>query len=73
MGLSVANQVDEKQYFSLSSISKNRMRELGFKITMKELKEKARKAPPIAVIYTGDVHIKSKRKQVNIWRYEDFI
>lgn len=72
MGLSIANQVDQNIFFSMSSITKTRLKNAGLNLTIAELKNKARQSPPYMVIFTGDKHNKAKRKQVNLWRYGDF-
>lgn len=72
MGLSVQNQVDKKQYFSLSTIDKARMNEYGLTISMNELRKQARLRPPFAEIYTGNSKDLKFQRRTKIYRYEDF-
>lgn len=71
MGLSVANQVDTRSYFSLSTINKVRMQELGLKMTAKDLRERAKKSNPYMILSTGDIY--GHQKNTNIYRYKDFL
>lgn len=71
MGLSVNNQCDKSQYFSLSTISKEAMRSAGLTMTAKALKELARKSPPHMTLVTGDYF--SHVRQTNVYRYVDFL
>ena len=73
MGLAVCNQVNEKVYFSISTISKEAMRENGLTMTMKELKEMARKRAPCFTIITGESHSRGQCRQTNIYKYTDFL
>ncbi len=72
MGLSVWNQVDNDKYFSLSTIDKKVMQKHGLNMTIKALRDLARKTPPHAEIYTGQSKLIGWRKATKIWRYEDF-
>ena len=73
MGLSVWNQVDNKKYFSISSIDKRVMKEYGINIPVSKLKEIVRKTPPHAQITTGSMNAMGERRLTNIYRYEDFV
>ncbi len=73
MGLSVYNQCDPRHYFSLSTISKEIMRDVGLKMTIKELKAMARKSNPSMVLITGETHAKGQRRQTNVYKYADFL
>lgn len=73
MGLSVYNQCDSRHYFSLSTISKEAMRQAGLTMTIKELKEMARKTNPSMVLITGETHARGQRRQTNVYKYEDFL
>lgn len=72
MGMTVANQCDSKQYFSLSTIDKNRLKELGIPLTVKQLRDKARRTDPFNTLYTGDSSFQGRQRKTKIWRYEDF-
>lgn len=72
MGLSVYNQVDSKQYFSLSTINKARMEEYGLTISINELRNLARSRPPYAEIYTGNSKDLKFQRRTKIYRYIDF-
>ena len=73
MGMSIKNQIDSNKYFCLSSIDKSIMRQYGLKMTMSELKNKARKTLPYAEIFTGQTDAEGgQRRKTKIYRYEDF-
>lgn len=63
MGLSVSNQVDTKIYFSLSTIKREVMQELGLNMTAKDLRERAKKSNPYMVLSTGDIYGHQKKYQ----------
>ena len=71
MGLSVSNQVDTKIYFSLSTIKREVMQELGLNMTAKDLRERAKKSNPYMVLSIGDIY--GHQKNTNIYRYKDFL
>lgn len=73
MGMTVFSQVDPKQYFSISKIDKKAMVENGLKMTVKELREKARKSPYVAEVLTGHPTDEKLRMKVKIYRYADFV
>ena len=73
MGDSVYSQCDSKKYFSVSTISRAVMKEKGLTMTIKELKEMARKSPPFMLIYTGERYAGGQRRQTKVYRYEDFL
>ena len=73
MGLTVCNQVNEKVYFSISTISKEAMKEAGLTMTMRELKELARKRAPCFTIITGASHAIGNCRQTKIYKYADFL
>ena len=72
MGLSLATQCNLKLYFSLSTINKDLIKEYGLNMTVKQLREKARKTAPFQVLYTGDDKFQGRQRKTYIWRYEDF-
>ena len=72
MGLSVINQINTKNFFSLSTISKERMAEHGLTMSVEELKEKARRTVPHCEILTGRPSVPERQRLTKIWRYEDF-
>lgn len=72
MGLSVINQINTKNFFSLSTISKERMAEHGLSMSVKELQEKARKSKPHCEILTGRPDVPGRQRLTKIWRYDDF-
>lgn len=72
MGLSVWNQVDNKKYFSLSSIDKKRLAEYGINMSISKFKDIVRRTPPYTKILTGSDRIIGEHRMTNIYRYEDF-
>ena len=72
MGLSVFNQCDKKQYFSISTIETKRMKENGLNMTKKELQERAKQSVPYAEILTGQSKLIGQRRKTKIYRYVDF-
>ena len=73
MGMTVRNQIDTKKYFSVSTIDEKSMREAGVKLSVQELKERARGSPHWATVITGDPDDKNKQRETKIYRYEDFL
>ena len=72
MGMSVWNQVDNKKYFSISSIDKKIMNEHGINIPVSRFKEIVRRTQPHTTITTGSDYSPGERRTTNIYRYEDF-
>lgn len=72
MGLSVSNQVDEKNYFSLSRINPEYMREHGLTISVSKLRQIARTSPQYFIIYTGQSKMLNCQRRTKIFRYDDF-
>lgn len=73
MGLSVFNQVDNKKYFSISTINKLMLEEKGISIPVSKFKAIVRKSPPHMSIATGSDRIMGRCRRTNIYRYEDFL
>lgn len=73
MGLSVDNQVDNKKYFSISTINKRRLEEKGIKLPVSQFKDIVRKSPPCISIATGSDRIRGRCRKTNIYRYDDFL
>ncbi len=73
MGYTVENQVDTDQMFSISKINKERMEAYGIKMSIKELRAKARVSMPFTEIYTGDPNDPHRQTKVKIFRYIDFV
>lgn len=69
MGLSVWNQVDTDQYFSISTIDKKKMAKYGVKMSIAQLKIIARCSPPVTQIPTGG---EGRIRMTKIYRYKDF-
>lgn len=72
MGLSVWNQVDTKQYFSISTIDKKQMKEHGIEMTIAQLQEIARRTDPYAKVMTGSSRCLGQHRMTKIYRYKDF-
>lgn len=72
MGLTVENQVDTKQYFCLSKIDPEQMKAHGINLSIRQLKEIARKAPEYARVPTGDGSDPKRQTMTKIYKYEDF-
>lgn len=72
MGMSVLSQVDSDKYFSLSTIDRKKMAKNGLNMTIKQLRELARKSPPYTEILTGQSRDMGYRQKTKIYRYEDF-
>ncbi len=72
-GLSVANQVNLNKYFSLSTITPERIKFYGINMTVEQLRAEARKRPYAFTIYTGSAHLNYCQQRTKIWRYEDFV
>lgn len=72
MGLTVENQVDTKQYFCLSKIDPKQMKAHGINLSMRQLKEIARKSPECTRILTGDASDPKRQTMTKIYKYEDF-
>ena len=73
MGMTVRNQIDTKKYFSVSTIDEKAMREAGVKLTVQELKKRARASPRWGTVITGDPDDKNRQRETKIYRYEDFL
>lgn len=73
MGLSVWNQVDNRKYFSLSTINRKLLKEYGINVPVITLKKMARETPPFTQIVTGSDRGLGQQRITNIYRYEDFI
>lgn len=73
MGASVKNQVDSKKYFSISTIEKEKLKEYGITMTIKDLKNLAKKRPCYTEILTGDSETHGHMRKVKIYRYSDFV
>lgn len=71
-GLSFKDQVNTRDYFSLSHIDPEMMREHGLTMTAKALRELARKTLPAGEIFTGNSIYPKQQKLVKFWRYDDF-
>ena len=72
MGESVSNQVNTDRYFSISTISLEKMKQAGLNMTVAELREKARKSANYQIIFTGESRAFGHRKKTKIYKYEDF-
>ncbi len=72
MGLSVSNQVDEKNYFSLSHINPEFMKDHGLTISANKLRQIARRSPNYFIIYTGQSKMLNCQRRTKIFKYEDF-
>ncbi len=72
MGYSVFGQVDSNKYFSLSTITREKMAINGLNMTIKQLRELARKRPYFTQILVGQSRENGYMQKVKIWRYEDF-
>lgn len=72
MGASVFSEVDTNKYFSISTITREKMAKNGLKMTVSQLKELARKAVPVAEILTGQSREAGYRRKTKIYKYEDF-
>ena len=72
MGESVSNQVNTDRYFSISTISKEKMIKAGLNMTVAELREKARHSAHYQIIYTGEHGESGHKKKTRIYKYEDF-
>ena len=72
MGLSVVSQCNVRDYFSLSTINKDCMAAHGLNMTIKDLREMARKTSPYMMLITGEDYVSGHRRKTNIYRYEDF-
>ncbi len=72
MGYSVFGQVDSNKYFSLSTITREKMAQNGLKMTIKQLQALARKRPYFTQILVGQSRENGYMQKVKIWRYEDF-
>lgn len=70
---SVRDQCDPNQFFSLSTIDKEVMAKVGLNMTVKELKERARKANWFTEIPTGDFNVPGRVRNTKIYRYVDFL
>ncbi len=71
MGCSVFGQVDSNKYFSLST-TREKMALNGLNMTIKQLRELARKRPYFTQILVGQSRENGYMQKVKIWRYEDF-
>ncbi len=71
MAMSIFSQCDTSKYFSLSTIDKNRMEELGLNMTVKQLREQARHSVPVSEVPTGS-HNPGQFRMTKIYRYLDF-
>lgn len=72
MGFSVFGQVDSNKYFSLSTITREKMALNGLNMTIKQLRDLARKRPYFTQILTGQERKNGYMQKVKIWRYQDF-
>ena len=72
MGMSVFNQVDNNKYFSLSTINKTKLVEMGINLPVSKFREIAKRSPPFTSILTGSDVIPSKSRRTNIYKYDDF-
>ena len=72
MGKSVFNQVDNSKYFSLSSVDKRHLEEMGINLPMTKFKEIVRASPPHTTIWTGSDLFTGRTRSTKIYRYEDF-
>lgn len=72
MGMSVFSEVNSDKYFSISTITREKMDRNGLKMTVKQLRELARKRPPFTEILTGQSRENGYRQKTKIYRYEDF-
>lgn len=71
-GLSVFNQCDTKQYFSISTINPERMKFYGLNMSIRQLQEKARKSSNYLQIPTGKRDDEKHQRMTKIYRYADF-
>ena len=71
-GLSFKDQVNTKEYFSLSNIDLGMMKEHGLTMTAKALRELARRTPPAGEVFTGNGAFPQQQKLVKFWRYDYF-
>lgn len=72
MGKSVFNQVDNSKYFSLSSVDKRYLKDMGINLPMTKFKEIVRASPPHTTIWTGSDLLTGRTRTTKIYRYEDF-
>ena len=72
MGLTVEKQVDMKQFFCLSKIDPEQMKAHGINLSMRQLREIARKSPEFDRIPTGDGSDPKRQAMTKIYKYEDF-
>lgn len=72
MGASVRKQVDSNQYFSVSTIEKEKMEKFGIKMAIKDLRNLAKQRPCFTEILTGDSEKQGHMRKVKIYRYVDF-
>ncbi len=72
MGCSVFGQVDSNKYFSLSTITREKMDLNGLKMTIEQLRNLARKRPYFDKILVGQSRKNGYMQKVKIWRYKDF-
>lgn len=73
MGYSLKTQCDSKQYFSISRIDPECMKEYGINLSPRELANLARHSVPFNTIETGQSSPNGFRRETKIYRYADFV
>lgn len=73
MGIGVFDQVDRNQFFSISNIDKNLMKQYGINLSIKQLRAKARATVPFDEILTGQREENGYMRKTKIYRYIDFV
>ena len=72
MGLSVWNQVNSHQYFSISTIDAKELSCRNIQLSVSKFKEIVKKTPPHSTLITGSDRAMGHRRSTNIYRYDDF-
>jgi hypothetical protein len=72
MGMSVFSECDPDKYFSISTISREKMNKNGLTMTVTELQRQARGSVPFTEIFTGQARENGHRQRTKIYRYADF-
>lgn len=72
MGVSVFSEVDTNKYFSVSTISKAKMKQNGLNLSIKQLRALALKSVPVTEILTGKPNEHGRCRKTKIYAYEAF-
>lgn len=72
MALKFENQCNTDECFCLSKIDRQKMKNHGLQMSVKQLQTLARKSKPYKRIWTGSCYYDDRVRSTNVYRYDDF-